>query len=210
MPKVTRSSDNRLMHSNVLPKDCVWNDTSCFLEKEKGVLWAQWLFWCMGWFPQKQQWKLLSLRMYKFTEVESWLLRVCKTDSAFWVPMRLKEQTCKCIQESWTSCRSSTWLQWGLEVIPLWPPWAGANTQLELWQFGFDYPSTWGDQQWLTGRLPGGTAILPSPPMSQSLCTFLDGGQRETRTLTGYKSDGGSRQDRCGKAAVCVPSMQTL
>lgn len=96
----------------------------------------------------------------------------------------------------------------GFGVIPLWPPWAGANTQLELGRFGFDCPSTWGDRQWLTGRLPQGTAILPSPPMSQSLCTFLDGGQRETSSLTGYKSGGGSRQDRCGKAAVCVPSMQ--
>lgn len=144
--------------------------------------------------------------MYQFTEIESWLL-VCKIDSVFSVPTRPKWQTCNCIQECCTSCRSSTWLQWGLEVITLWPPRADANTQLELWQFGFDYPSTWGDRQWLLGRLPWGTAILPSIQMSQCLCTFLDRGQRETRTLTDYKSDGGSRQDRCGKAAVCVPSM---
>lgn len=74
MPKVTRSSGNRLKHGNALPKDCVWNDTSCFLEEEKGVLWAQWLFWGKGWLPQKQQWELLSPSMHQFTEVESWLL----------------------------------------------------------------------------------------------------------------------------------------
>lgn len=135
--------------------------------------------------------------------------RVCNISSVFWAPMRPKKQTCNCIQESWTSpLWSTTWVQWGLEVITLWPPWAGANSQLKLRQLGTGYPSTWGNQQQLVGRIPGVTAILPLLEMSQCLCTFLDQGQRETCSLTGYKSDGGSRQDRCGKAAVCIPSMQ--
>lgn len=37
---------------------------------------------------------------------------------------------------------------------------------------------------------------------------FLDQGQRETYSLTGCKSGGGSRQNRCGKSAACVPSIK--
>lgn len=123
--------------------------------------------------------------------------------------MSPKKQSCSCIHESWTSSLwSTTWVQWGLEVTTLWPPWAGANLQLKLWQFGICYPCTWGDWWWLIGRLPWGKAILPPLQTSQCLCTLLDQGQRETCSLTSYKSAGGSRHDRCGKSEVCVPSMQ--
>lgn len=203
MPKVTRSSDNRLMHGNSLPKDRIWNDTSAtFWKREKEYSEHSDYSEVWDYFLKSSSGSCCHLGWINSQEIESCLLRVCKIDSVFWIPTRPKEQTCNCIQGSWTSCRCSTWLQWGLEVIPLQPPWAGANTQLELWQFGLDCPSTWGDQLWLTGRLPWGTAILPSLQTSQCLCTFLDRGQRETRSLTGYKSDGGSRQDRCGKAAT--------
>lgn len=142
----------------------------------------------------------------KFTEVENWLLEFVRSVLFFELPWGPKSRLA-------TASRSP---EPALCDPPpgcsgVWPPtsgWFSANPQLKLWRFGIGYPNTRRDRLWLIGKLPWGTAILPWLQMSQCLCTFLGQGQRETCSLTGYRSDGGIRQDRCGKSSVCVPSMQ--